>query len=53
MNGAKKIAGELVVSCGNPAVVLDFVPEALGEIAFAIKCKVTRASLLSVFSWRE
>jgi len=36
LNACGKISGEFVVSCGDGAKVLEFIEEALDEIAFTI-----------------
>ena len=36
----------------HPAVMLDFIPEALEEITFAMQRKVAGACFFSVFPWR-
>ena len=41
MNSGEEISGEFVVPCGDGAKVLEFVEEALDEIAFAVERVVT------------
>lgn len=53
MHGRQEISSELVITCSDTAVMLDFVPEALGEITFAVERKIAVALLLSVFPWRD
>src|SRR5438876_4232624 len=45
----KKISSEFIISRGDPSVMLDFVPETLGEITLAVERKIAVAPLLSVF----
>jgi hypothetical protein len=49
----RKIASELVIAGSDTPVMLDFVPEALGEIALAVERKIAVAPLLSVFPRRN
>ena len=42
MDASKKIPGELVIACRDRTKMLEFVEEALDEIAFAIERKVAR-----------
>ena len=42
MDASKKISGELIVACCDRTKVLEFVEEALDEIALAIKGEVAR-----------
>ena len=37
MDSGEKISGELVIACGNSAELLEFIEEALDEIAFAVE----------------
>jgi hypothetical protein len=40
LNACEKISGELVVSCGDGAKVLEFIEDALDEIAFTIEREI-------------
>ena len=51
-NYAARISSELVVARGDAAVMLDFVEEALDEIALAIS-RITVARHLAVGLWRD
>ena len=42
MDASEKISGELVVTCCDSAEVLEFVEEALDEVALAIEDEITR-----------
>jgi len=42
LDASKKIPGELVIACRDRTKMLEFVEEALDEIAFAIERKVAR-----------
>jgi hypothetical protein len=42
VDASEKISGELVVTCCDSSKVLEFVEEALDEVAFAIEGEVTR-----------
>jgi hypothetical protein len=42
MDASEKISGELVVTCCDSAKVLEFVEEALDEVALAIEDEITR-----------
>ena len=53
MNSGKKIPGEFVVARGDGAKVLEFVEEALDEIALAIERKVASPRDLSVGLGRD
>ena len=53
MNSGEKISSEFVVARGDAPVVLDFVEEALDEIALAIEHEITIALHLAVGLWRD
>ena len=53
LDSGEKISSELVVARGDAAVMLDFVEEALDEIALAIKHEITVARHLAVGLWRD
>lgn len=53
MYRGQEIPSELVITRGDTAVMLDSVPEALGEITLAVERKIAVALLLSVFPWRD
>ena len=53
MHRGEEISSELVIARGDTTVMLDFVPEALGEIALAVERKIAVAPLLSVFPWGD
>lgn len=53
MHRGQEVLSELVIARSDTAVMLDFVPEALGEIALAVERKIAVAPLLSVFPWRD
>jgi hypothetical protein len=42
VDASEKISGELVVTCCDSAKVLEFVEEALDEVALAIEGEITR-----------
>ncbi len=46
LNSGEEISGKLVVTCGDGAKVLEFIEEALDEIALAVERKI--ASSLDV-----
>jgi hypothetical protein len=48
LNACEKISGELVVSCGDGAKVLEFIEEALDEIAFTIEREVAGPRRLAI-----
>ena len=51
MNAPEKILRELVVTCGDGTKVLEFIEEALDEIALAIECEVAGPWRLAVGLW--
>jgi hypothetical protein len=53
LNSGEKISGEFVVTCGDSAKVLEFVEEALDEIAFAVEREVAIAPGLAIGLWRN
>ena len=48
MNARKKVSRELVVACSDGSKVLEFIEEALDEIALAVEGKVTGRRCLTV-----
>jgi hypothetical protein len=48
MDACEKISGEFVVARGNSAKVLEFIEEALDEVAFAVKREVASPRGLAV-----
>jgi hypothetical protein len=44
----EKISGEFVVAGGNGAKVLNFIEEALDEVALAVECEIAIALGLSI-----
>ena len=54
MNSSEENLGELVVTRGDSPEMLEFVEEALNEIAFAVEGEVARARGFSVgFGWDD
>lgn len=53
MDASQEVPRELVVARGDGTKVLEFIEEALDEIALAIKCKVTRRRRLAVGFGRD
>jgi hypothetical protein len=51
MNCGKEISCELVISCGDGAKVLEFVEEALDEVAFAIEREVAMPRRFAIGFW--
>ena len=52
MNSGKEISSELVVARGDGAKMLEFVEEALDEIAFAVECEVAIPRRFAIGFWR-
>jgi len=53
LNSGKEIPSKFVVARGDGAKVLEFVEEALDEIAFAVECIVACALDFAVGLWRD
>jgi hypothetical protein len=53
VNSGEEIPGEFVVTCGNSPKVLEFIEEALDEIAFAVESVVASPLGLSVGLGRD
>ena len=53
MNSGKEISGEFIVARSDGAKVLEFVEEALDEIAFAVKCEVAIPRRFAIGFWRD
>ena len=51
LNSGKEISCEFVVACGDGAIMLEFVEEALDEVAFAIECKVAIPRGFAIGFW--
>ena len=51
MNAGEEISGEFVVACGDGAKVLEFVEEALDEIALAVEREVASPRDLAIGLW--
>ena len=48
MNAGEEISGQFVVTCGDSSKVLEFVEEALDEMAFTVEDKITGPRRLAV-----
>jgi hypothetical protein len=53
VNAGEKVSCELVVACGDGTKVLEFIEEALDEIALAVERKVTRRRRLAIGFGRD
>jgi len=54
VDASDEISGELVVACGDGAKVLEFIEEALDQVALAIKREVAGTRFLAVgFGWNH
>jgi hypothetical protein len=53
LNAGEEISGELVEACGDGAKVLEFIEEALDEVALAIEHEVAGPRCLAVGLWRN
>ena len=53
MNSGKEISCEFVVSCGDGAIVLEFVEEALDQVALAIEREVAIPRRFAIGFWRN
>jgi hypothetical protein len=51
VNAGEEISGEFVVACGDGAKVLEFVEEALDEIALAVEREVASPRDLAIGLW--
>ncbi len=48
MNSSEKISGELVVACGDSSKMLEFIEEALDEVAFAVEREIASPLCLAI-----
>ena len=53
MGSGEKISGKFVVACGDGAKVLEFIEEALDEIAFAVEREVAIPRDLAIGLWGD
>jgi len=53
LNSGEEISGEFVVPRGDGTKVLEFVEEALDEVAFAVEREIASARVLAVGLWRN
>jgi hypothetical protein len=51
LNSGEEISGEFVVACGDGTKVLEFVEEALDEIAFAVEREIAIPRGLAIGLW--
>lgn len=53
MNACEKISGKLVVACGDGTKVLEFIEEALDEVAFTIEREIADSRRLAIGFGRD
>jgi hypothetical protein len=53
LHSGNKISGEFVVACGDSSKVLEFIEEALDEVAFAVEREIANPVGFAVRFWRD
>jgi hypothetical protein len=53
LNSGEEISGEFVVACGDGAKVLEFIEEALDEVAFAVEREIASTLDFAIGLWRN